>query len=66
MKIQQIENPRKEAEDHYYNPKHTALLDLGLKPHYLNDKTLEQMMQFVMRYKDRIAQDQICRNVKWA
>ena len=66
VKIQQIENPRKEAEDHYYNPKHTGLLDLGLKPHYLNDKTLEQMMQFVMRYKDRIAQDQICRNVKWA
>jgi UDP-sulfoquinovose synthase len=66
VKIQHTENPRKEAEDHYYNPKHTGLLDLGLKPHYLNDKTLEQMMQFVMRYKDKIAQDQICRNVKWA
>ena len=66
VKIQHVENPRKEAEDHYYNPKHTGLLDLGLKPHYLNDKTLEQLMQFVMRYEDRIAQDQIYRNVKWA
>lgn len=66
VKIQHVENPRKEAEDHYYNPKHTGLLDLGLKPHYLNDKTLEQLMQFVMKYEDRIAQDQIYRNVKWA
>jgi len=66
VKIQHVENPRKEAEDHYYNPKHTGLLDLGLTPHCLDDKTLEQMMRFVMRYKDRITQDQFYRQVKWA
>ena len=33
--IQHVENPRMEAEAHYYNPRHTGLLDLGLSPHLL-------------------------------
>jgi len=66
VKIQHVENPRKEAEEHYYNPKHTGLIDLGLKPHYLNDKTLVQMMEFVIRQKYKIKSNQFHRNVKWA
>lgn len=66
VEIQHIENPRIEAEEHYYNPKHTGLMELGLKPHYLDDQTLAKMMQFVMKYQDRIARDQIYRQVKWA
>jgi len=66
VKIQHVENPRKEAEEHYYNPKHTGLIDLGLKPHYLDDKTLVQMMEFVIRQKDKIKPDQFRRNAKWA
>lgn len=66
VKIQHVDNPRKEAEEHYYNPKHTGLIDLGLKPHYLDDKTLVQMIEFVIRQKDKIKPDQFRRNVKWA
>ncbi len=66
VEIQHIENPRIEAEEHYYNPKHTGLMELGLKPNYLDDQTLAKMMQFVMKYQDRIARDQIYRQVKWA
>ncbi len=63
--IQSVENPRKEAENHYYNPTHTGLKDLGLKPNILTDQTLEQLIEFVMRYKEKIRNGQIYRNVKW-
>ncbi|MDM8536280.1 NAD-dependent epimerase/dehydratase family protein [Desulfobacterales bacterium HSG17] len=65
VKIQQIENPRKEAEEHYYNPAHTGLLDLGLEPNYLTDDVLSRMMDVVIQHKDRINKDAIFRGVKW-
>ena len=65
VEIEHIENPRIEAETHYYNPKHTGLLDLGLTPHYLSEKDLLEMMEFVRQYKARINKDEIYRNVKW-
>jgi UDP-sulfoquinovose synthase len=64
--IQHIENPRIEAEEHYYNPKRTGLLELGLEPNYLTEDTLSAMMKFVMTHKKKIKKDQIYRNVKWA
>jgi UDP-sulfoquinovose synthase len=66
IEIQHIENPRIEAEEHYYNPKHTGLLELGLEPHYLTEDTLTEMMQFVMQHSAKIKKGQIYRNVKWA
>jgi UDP-sulfoquinovose synthase len=66
VQIKPVENPRKEAEDHYYNPKHTGLLDLGLEPSYLTDDVLARMIAFVLKYKDKIKNDQIFRQVKWA
>jgi UDP-sulfoquinovose synthase len=65
VEIEHIENPRIEAEAHYYNPEHTGLLDLGLDPHYLTKEVLVAMMQFVLKYKNQIKPDQIYRNVKW-
>jgi UDP-sulfoquinovose synthase len=66
VEVKSIENPRKEAEEHYYNPVHTGLLDLGLQPNYLTDEVLGQMMEAVIRYKDRIKKETIFRGVKWA
>ena len=40
-----VENSRKEAEDHYYNPAHTGLLDLGLKPRFLTDEVLSKIIE---------------------
>ncbi len=60
-----MENPRKEAEDHYYNPAHTGLLELGLEPNQLTDDVLAQMMETVIRHKDAINKDVIFRGVKW-
>ena len=65
VKIEHIENPRLEAETHYYNPKHTGLLELGLEPHYLTTEVLVAMMEFVTKHKHMIQKDQIFRNVKW-
>jgi UDP-sulfoquinovose synthase len=66
VKIEHVENPRIEAEEHYYNPIHTGLLDLGLSPHYLSESVLLEIMQFIIKCKNLIKKDQIYRNVKWS
>jgi UDP-sulfoquinovose synthase len=66
VEIKPVKNPRKEAEEHYYNPKHTGLLELGLQPHYLTDEVLAEMMEAVLRHKDLIQHGHIYRQVKWA
>ena len=66
INIQHIENPRIEADEHYYNPKHTGMSELGLKPNYLTDEVLEQMIVFVLKHKSKIIVDQIYPEVKWA
>lgn len=64
--IQNLENPRKELEDHYYNPVYTGLVDLGLKPNFLTQKVLVDMMSFVVKHKNKIVKNRIFRGVKWA
>lgn len=52
--VAHVPNPRVEAEEHYYNPKHTALLDLGLKPHFLSDTLVTSVISLVERYKEEV------------
>jgi len=66
VEIKPIKNPRIEPEEHYYNPAHTGLLELGLKPHYLTDDVLADLMETVMRYKENIKTGAIFRGVSWA
>jgi UDP-sulfoquinovose synthase len=66
VEIKPVKNPRKEAEEHYYNPQHTGLLELGLQPHYLTDEVLAEMMEAVLKHKDLIQHGHIYRQVKWA
>jgi UDP-sulfoquinovose synthase len=65
VEIHRIENPRKEAEEHYYNPKYQGLLELGVKPHYLNDEFLESMFAIVEFHKENIRKDVIFKGIKW-
>jgi len=65
VEIQHIENPRVEAEEHYYNPRHTGLLDLGLEPNFLTEDVLCAMMAFVAGHRDKIAADRIFRKTTW-
>ncbi len=66
VKIRHVENPRTESEEHYYNPKHTGLIDLGLKPYLLNDDVLTAIMEYVLKHKRKIRPNQIYMKVKWA
>lgn len=65
VKVESIPNPRREAEDHYYNPDHSGLLELGLKPHYLTDAVIEGMLEQVLKYKDQIDPRKIMPRVSW-
>ena len=47
--IKQIPNPRKEKEDHYYNPVHRGLTDLGLKPTLMTDEVIATMLERVIK-----------------
>ncbi|XP_043724388.1 UDP-sulfoquinovose synthase, chloroplastic [Telopea speciosissima] len=60
-----VPNPRVEAEEHYYNPKHTKLMELGLKPHLLSDSLLDSLLNVTIKYKDRVDTKQIMPNVSW-
>lgn len=63
--IKSIDNPRVEAEEHYFNAKNTNLLDLGLQPHLLSDSLLDSLLNFSIKYKDRVDESQILPKVTW-
>ncbi|MCI5218666.1 MAG: NAD-dependent epimerase/dehydratase family protein [Candidatus Electrothrix sp. LOE2] len=63
--INHLENPRKEAEEHYYKPTYQGLIDIGVEPHYLTDDVLEKMISLVGKYKNNIRKDVIFKGVKW-
>ena len=63
--INHLPDPRVEAEQHYYNAKHTKLLDLGLIPHKLSDVLLDSLMDVVVRYRDRVREDTLLPQVNW-
>jgi UDP-sulfoquinovose synthase len=61
----QVRNPRKEREEHYYNPRSTGLLDLGLEPNYLTIDIVAEMIRFVAEHARFIASDRITKEVRW-
>ncbi len=65
IEVQNIDNPRVELEEHYFKAKNTNLLDLGLQPHFLSDALLDSLLNFAVKYRDRIDQKQILPKVKW-
>ena len=64
--VKHIDNPRKELEDHYYNPKSSGLIDLGLKPHLLSDEVIVRIMKKIIENKNLIELHKIFRGTKWA
>jgi UDP-sulfoquinovose synthase len=63
--IHPIENPRVESEEHYYNAAHTKLLDLGLRPHLLDETLIESMFATIERFRDRVIVDHILPRDRW-
>jgi len=65
VKIEHLENPRVEMEQHYYNARHQKLLDLGLVPHLLSDVLVDSMLHRVKEHAGRIKSDIIQPRVRW-
>jgi UDP-sulfoquinovose synthase len=65
VQIDRLPDPRVEAEEHYYNAKHSKLIHLGLQPHYLSDSLLDSLMNIAMTYRDRIDTSLILPRVNW-
>lgn len=63
--IQTVDNPRKELEDHYYNPAHSGLLDLGLQSNYLTDDVMADLLETVIEYKNQIEPHKVLPRVRW-
>ena len=59
------ENPRVEAEQHYYNAAHTKLLDLGLEPHLLDPETVVSMLGLIQRHQDRVIEESVPPKTRW-
>jgi len=65
VRVEHIPDPRVEAEEHYYNAKHSKLIELGLKPHLLSDSLLDSLMNIALRYRDRIDASKMMPQVNW-
>jgi UDP-sulfoquinovose synthase len=65
VSIEHLDNPRIEAEEHYYNAKHTRLLDLGLQPHHLSETLIESMFEVIGRHRDRVVKEHIMPRTRW-
>jgi UDP-sulfoquinovose synthase len=63
--IEHSRNPRKESEEHYYNARHSKLLDLGLQPTLLNEELIDTMLLKIADQRDRIDPTTLVQNVRW-
>jgi UDP-sulfoquinovose synthase len=65
VEINHLPDPRVEAEEHYYNAKHTRLAELGLKPHPLSESLLDSLINIAMQYRERIDRSLLVPRVNW-
>jgi UDP-sulfoquinovose synthase len=65
VEINNIENPRVEKEDHYFKATNTNLINLGLEPHFLSDSLLDSLLNFAVKYQQRVDRSQILPKVSW-
>ncbi len=65
VEIDHLPDPRVESEEHYYNAKHSKLIDLGLRPYLLSDSLLDSLMNIAVRYRDRIDTSMFLPQVNW-
>jgi UDP-sulfoquinovose synthase len=65
VEIDHLPDPRVEAEAHYYNAKHSKLVDLGLDPHTLSNSLVDSLINIALRYRDRIDPALFAPQVNW-
>lgn len=67
VEIRKVENPRMEQEEHYYNPDHQHLLDLGYQPTRDMDSELLSILEDLSKYKSRIEarREALLPDIRW-
>ena len=65
VRVDHVANPRMELEEHYYNPTHTKLLELGLQPTLLSETLIESMLDVIRRYRENVIMDVIDPVTQW-
>jgi len=65
VQIGHIDDPRVEKEEHYYNAKHTRLLDLGLRPHILSEELVESLLVTIQKHRSRIRGEATIPRIRW-
>ena len=65
--IQHMENPRKEMEEHFYQPDHQHLLDLGYQPTHNVEAEVKIMLKDLAAHKARIEKrkDALIPDIRW-
>ncbi len=65
--VKNLENPRKEMEEHYYNPDHQHLLDLGYEPTHDVEQEIKIMLKDLIKYKCRIEarKEALIPDIRW-
>lgn len=54
VEIRNVENPRRESEDHYYNPDRERLTALGYKPSRDMEAEISVILKTLLKYRQRI------------
>ena len=65
VQIRSVPDPRVEKEEHYYNPRNSALLGLGLRPHTLSDELVQTMLRRIAAHRERINAAVIDPTITW-
>jgi UDP-sulfoquinovose synthase len=65
VKVDHLPDPRVEAEEHYYNAKHSKLIELGLQPHLLSNSLIDSLMNLAMKYRDRVDANVMMPRINW-
>jgi UDP-sulfoquinovose synthase len=63
--IENVHNPRVEAEEHYYNAKHTRLLDLGLQPCLLSETLIDGLLETVRQHSHGVNKELLYPGHSW-
>jgi UDP-sulfoquinovose synthase len=64
-KIINIDNPRTESDDHYFEPEHKKLLNLGYKPTTNMKAEVIKMLRDIEPYKDNIKKEVLMPDIQW-
>ena len=65
VRIEHLENPRVELENHHYNVVHHGLMELGLAPHLLSDTLIDSLFEITKRYAHRARPEALIPTIEW-